>query len=96
MRRSDRRGAYAVPVGLFMRLNDTRRSGGLADLVDGLRAIVEPSARHTVAEREAQRQRRDDADAPDRPYGPVDLDSGRVRVHRARADRADPAQRPPD
>ena len=67
-----------------MRLNDTHSSGGVADLLDGLRAIVEPSARHTVAEREAQRHRRDDADAPDPAFGPVDLEAARVRIARPR------------
>lgn len=72
-------------MGLFMRLNDSHSTGGVADLLDGLRALVEPAARHTVEQREAERQRRDEADAPDRPYGPVDLDSGRIRVVRITA-----------
>ncbi len=65
-----------------MRLQGGRGTGGTAGLIDGLRELFEPAHRHTVEQREHERLVRhtDEDGAP--PTGPVDLDSGKVRVRR--------------
>lgn len=65
-----------------MRLNDGRGTGGTADLLDGLRALFEPGARHTLVERRKERLMRDDEGEGAPQYGPVDLDTRTVVVRR--------------
>ena len=65
-----------------MRLNDGRDTGGTAELLDGLRALFEPGAHHTIAQRRKDRLMRDDEGEGAPPYGPVDLDARVVVVRR--------------
>jgi hypothetical protein len=86
LNKSDQMSIDVVPptgAGIFRRLNKdhagrgTTGGVGLGDLIE----VFQPTRHHLVAE--AERQKRDIVQRPstDKPFGPIDLASGKVTIN---------------